>query len=184
MIYKLQVMELTTAYSLKEVSNALFQWFDNIPQNFPGECHFLINNNENMTINVHEFEIENKQWKIAQHLDWLQAELWWSLFHPCEKSRWETKSFTENFSLVVSPKMHILMKAFLNCGLHYWLLIWIYYSHTNIRKISRLRERYLRIIYNVKHSLFMDLLAKTILFPFIWGTFCIWLLKFFMSAET
>ena len=74
MIYKLQVMELTTAYSLEEASNALFQRFDNIPQNFPGECHFLINNNENMTIKVHEFEIENKQFEKLPSI-WMGCEL-------------------------------------------------------------------------------------------------------------
>ena len=52
------------------------------------------------------------------------------------------------------------MNAFFNFEFSYCPLIWMCYSHTNNRKINRLHEICLRIIYNDKQSSFSDLLEK------------------------
>ena len=42
----------------------------------------------------------------------------------------------------------------------YCPLVWMCHSHLMNNKIDRLNERYLKILYNDKTSLFVDLLAK------------------------
>ena len=52
------------------------------------------------------------------------------------------------------------MNSFFRSRFHYCPLIWMYHSQTNNRKINRLHERCLRIIYNDKQSSFIKLLEK------------------------
>ena len=52
------------------------------------------------------------------------------------------------------------MNAFFTSQFSYCPLIWMCHSHLNNRKINRLHERCLRIIYNDKQSLFDELLNK------------------------
>ena len=52
------------------------------------------------------------------------------------------------------------MNSFFKTQFNYCPLIWIYDSRENDRKINRLHERCLRIIYNDKQSSFNELLEK------------------------
>ena len=52
------------------------------------------------------------------------------------------------------------MNAFFDSQFKYCPLIWMCHSRTNKRKIDRLHERCLRIIYNDKQSSFKELLEK------------------------
>ena len=52
------------------------------------------------------------------------------------------------------------MIVFFNSQFSHYPLIWMCYSHTNNKKIKRLYERCLRIIYNDKQSSFSELLEK------------------------
>ena len=51
------------------------------------------------------------------------------------------------------------MNSFFRLQFNYCPLMWMCYSRTNNRKINRLHERWLRIIYNDKQS-FIKLLEK------------------------
>ena len=57
-------------------------------------------------------------------------------------------------------KRRILMNSFFKSQFNYCSLIWMCRSRTNNRKINRLHERRLRIIYNDKQSSFIKLLEK------------------------
>ena len=52
------------------------------------------------------------------------------------------------------------MNSFFRSEFNYCPLIWMCHSRTNNRKINRLHERCLRIIYNDKQSSFIKLLEK------------------------
>ena len=53
--------------SLEEASTTLFQWFDhNLLKNNPGECHLQISSNENITVKIGEYEIENEYEKLLR----------------------------------------------------------------------------------------------------------------------
>ena len=48
--------------SLEEVFSALFHWFDNNYLKInPGQCHLLINSNENKTVKVGEYKFESSE---------------------------------------------------------------------------------------------------------------------------
>ena len=57
-------------------------------------------------------------------------------------------------------KRRMVMNAFFNSHFNYCPLIWMCHNRTTNRKISRLHERCLRIIYNDKQSYFKMLLEK------------------------
>ena len=57
-------------------------------------------------------------------------------------------------------KRRMVMNAFFNSQFNYCLLIWMSHNRTTNRKINRLHERCLRMIYNDKQSSFKMLLEK------------------------
>ena len=57
-------------------------------------------------------------------------------------------------------KRRMVMNAFFNSQFNYCPLIWMCHNHTTNRKINRLHERCLRIIYNDKETSFKMLLEK------------------------
>ena len=60
---------------LEEASTALFQWFDNnLLKRNPGKCHLPINSDENITIKIGEYEIEDSECEIL-----LGVKLGWKL---------------------------------------------------------------------------------------------------------
>ena len=59
--------------SLEEASTALFEWFGNNPlKSNPDMCHLLRSSNENVTVHVGEYEIENSNCEklLGVKLDW------------------------------------------------------------------------------------------------------------------
>ena len=59
--------------SLEEASTVLFQLFDNnLLKNNLSECHLLISSNENITVKICEYEIENSELEklLGVKLDW------------------------------------------------------------------------------------------------------------------
>ena len=59
--------------SLEEASTALFQLFDNnLLKNNLSECHLPISSNENITVKICEYEIENSELEklLGVKLDW------------------------------------------------------------------------------------------------------------------
>ena len=57
-------------------------------------------------------------------------------------------------------KRRVVMKAFFNSQFNYCPLIWMCHNRTTNRKIIRLHERFLRIMYNDKQPYFKTLLEK------------------------
>ena len=138
--------------SLEEASTALFQWFDNnLLRKNPDKCHLLISSNENITVKISEYEIENSgceklfgvkfNWKLNfdDHIS--------DIF---KKARGELNALVRIALFIGLFKRRILMNEFFNYS--YSSLIWMYHSRTNNRKINRLRERCSRFIYNDKRS--------------------------------
>ena len=58
------------------------------------------------------------------------------------------------------PERRILMNAFFKPQFNYCPAVWMFHNRLLNNKINQLHERYLRIIYNDKHSNFEELLVK------------------------
>ena len=78
----------------------------------------------------------------------------------CKKSNREINALARIAPFININKRRILMNSFFRSQSNYCPLIWLCHSRTHTRKINRLHERCLRIIYNDKKSSFIKLFEK------------------------
>ena len=142
------------ADNIEEASTALFQWFDNnLLKNNPDKCHLLISSNENITVKIGEYEVENSECEelLGAKLDWkLNCDD--HISNRCKKACGELNALVRIAPFIGLPKRRILMNACFNSQFSYCPLIWMCHSRTNNRKINRFHERCSRFIYNDKKS--------------------------------
>ena len=102
----------------------------------PDKCHLRVSSCEKIKMEIGDFEIENST---------------------CEKLFGVHFDNRFNFDYHISE---LCKKGFFDSQFKYCPLIWMCHSRTNKRKIDRLHERCLRIIYKDKQSSFKELLEK------------------------
>ena len=147
--------------SLEKASSSLFKWFkDNLFKGNPDKCHLLVSTNEKTKINIGEFSIENSDCEKL-----LGVKIDNKLTFDCHVSMCKNANGKINALARIAPfinmhKRRILMNSFFRSQFNYCPLIRTCHSRTNNRKINRLHERCLRIIYNDKQSSFIKLLEK------------------------
>ena len=142
------------ADNIEEPSAALFQWFyNNLLKSNPDKCHLLISSNENITVEIGEYEIQKSEREelLGFKLDW-KLNYDNHISNRCKKARGELNAFFRIAPFIGLSKRHILMNACFNSQFSYCPLIWMCHSRTNNRKINRLHERCSRFIYNDKKS--------------------------------
>ena len=129
----------------------------------PDKFHLLISSNENVTIHVGEYEIENGKCEklLGVKLDWT-LNFDDHISDVCKKASRKLNALARIATFIRLSKRRLLMNAFCNSQFSYYPLIWMCHSRTNNRKINRLHEICLRVIYNDKQSLFSELLEKAI----------------------
>ena len=96
---------------------------------------------------------------IGVRIDW-KLNFGAHISNVCKKASGKLNVLARIAPFIWLSKKCILMKPFFNSQLSYCPLIWMYHSRTNNRKINRLHERWLRIIYNDKQPSFSKLLEK------------------------
>ena len=148
--------------SLEKASSNLFKWFnDSLFKGNPDKCHLLVSTNEKIKINIRDFSIENSDCekllgvKIDNKLtfDYHVSDMY-------KKANRKINALTRIALFTNINKRRILMNSFFRSQFNYCPLIWMCHNRTNNRKINRLHERCLRIIYNDKKSSFIELLEK------------------------
>ena len=148
--------------SLEEASKELFKWFDDkLMKSNPDKRHLLVSTNDNVAIRKGNFQIENiKREKLLGILfdkklsfDYHFSEI----FKKVSRKLYSLGRATPYMNLL---KRKILMNAFLNSQFSYCPLIWMCHSRIINKKINRLHERCLRIIYYDKQPSFEELLEK------------------------
>ena len=148
--------------SLERSSKDLLKWFDdNLMKSNPDKCHLLFSSREKIKIEIDDFEIGNSKCDklLGVHFD-NRLTVDYNISRLFKKA-----SKNVNALAIVSRYMNLskrknLMNAFFDSQLKYCSLKRMCHSRTNKRKIDRLQERCLRIIYNNKQSSFQDLLEK------------------------
>ena len=80
--------------------------------------------------------------------------------HICKKAGRKISALARITPYMVIAKKCMLVNAFFTSQFSYCPQVWMCYSHTNNNKISRLHERYLRIVCNDKQSSLNELLEK------------------------
>ena len=147
--------------SLEKASSSLFKWFkDNLFKGNPDKCHLLVRTNEKTKIDIGEFSIENSDCekllgiRIDNKLkfDYYVSDMYKNVNR-------KINALARIAPFININKRCILMKSFFRSQFHY-CPIWMCHSRTNNRKVNRLHEICLRIIYNDKQSSFIKLLEK------------------------
>ena len=106
-------------------------------KNNPDKCHLLISSNENITVKIGEYEVENSECEelLGAKLDWkLNCDD--HISNRCKKACGELNALVRITQFIESSKRRIL-----KC-----------HSRTNNRKINKFHERCSRFIYNDKKS--------------------------------
>ena len=148
--------------SLEKASSNLFKWFkDNLLKGNPDKCHLLVSTNEKIKINTGDFSIENSNCEklLGVKID-NKLTFDYHVSDMCKKANRKINTLARIAPFININKRRILMNSFFRSQFNYCPLIWMCHNRTNNRKINRLHERCLRIIYNDKQSSFIELLEK------------------------
>ena len=148
--------------SLEEASKKLFKWFnDNLMKSNPDKCHLLVSTNGNVKIRIGNFQIENtKREKLLGIQFDNKLSFDYHLSEICKKASRKLYALGRVTPYMNLSKRKILMNAFFNSQFSYCPLIWMCHSRIINKKINRLHERCLRIIYCDKQSSFEELPEK------------------------
>ena len=147
--------------SLEQTSNGLSEWFkNNLLKSNADKCHFLVNTNDRVSMNVDGFKIDksNTEKLLGVKFD-KKLPFDDHISDICKKAGRKISALTRVTPYMGIAKKRILMNAFFTSQFSYCSLVWMCHSRTNNNKINRLHERCLRIVYNDKQS-FNELLKK------------------------
>ena len=144
----------------------------------PSKCYSLVSSCEKIKMEIRDFKKENRirEQLLGVHIDnrlafdYLMSEL-------CKKASKKVNALARVSWYINLSKRKISTSAFFDSPLNYYPLTWMCYSRTNIRKIDRLRETCLWIIYNDRSYHLRSCLKMIALFLFIKQMYKFWLLK-------
>ena len=148
--------------SLEKVSKALFQWFENnLLKSNAKKCHLLVSSSDAVNLRVSEYDVKNSECEkllgvkfdnkltFEKHITDICRKACRKIYVPARLAPYMGLS-----------KRCMVMNAFFSSQFNYCPLIWMCHNRTTNRKINRLHERCLCIIYNNKQSSFKMLLEK------------------------
>ena len=125
------------------------------------KCHLLVSSSDAVNLRVSKFDIKNCECEKLLGVKFDNKLTFQK--HITDICR---KASRKNFALArIAPyielsKQRMFMNVFFNSQFNYCPLIWMCHNRTRNRKINRLHERCLRIIYNDKQLSFRMLLKK------------------------
>ena len=126
-------------------------------------CHFLIsgNKNEHLFVNVGS----NKIWEsnVVKILGVsVEASLKFNIYGESilNKAGRKLTILVRMSNILSFPKMKLLIKSFFKSQFAYCPLVWMLYNRSLNKRINKLHESALRILYKDEISIFEQLLAK------------------------
>ena len=148
--------------SLEKASKALFEWFENnLLKINADKWGLLVSSSDVVNLRVSEYDIKNSECgelpgvkfnnklKFKKHITDI-----------CREASGKIYALARIALYMDLSKRHMVVNVFFNSQFNYCPLTWMCHNRTIKRKINRLHERCLRIIYNDKKSSFKTLLEK------------------------
>ena len=138
-------------------------WFENNYMKLnQSKCHFLTSgSSEHLWIKVGEERIwESQSEKLLGMMVDKNLSFESHLKTLCKKVNQKISALARIAGILPFQKRHILLKTFIESQFSYCPLIWMFCSCTMNKKINRIHERALRIVYRDYESTFEDLLKK------------------------
>ena len=142
--------------TLRQASNASFEWFQNNLLKINAEkCHLFVSKNDGVSINEDVYTIDKSDTEklLGLKLD-KKLTFYDHISDICKKAGRRISILVRTTPYMGTAKKHILMNAFFTSQFSY---------SANNSKINRFHERSLRIVYDDKHSSCNELLEKKIL---------------------
>ena len=148
---------------LEQDSKRLIEWvcYNSLKAN-PDKFHLLLSSDDtNLLVNVDNYEIFNSncekllgvkfdnKLKFNEHVSGL-----------CKKASQKLHALARIAHYMSTEKRRIIMKAFINSQFGYCPLVWMFHDRTLNRRINKIQERALRIVYDDQLSTFDELLQK------------------------
>ena len=142
--------------SLENASNILFKWLSgNLFKGNADKCHLLANVKVEVSIKIGDFNIMNRECEKLLGVKFgYKLTLNSHVSNLCKNTSRKINALARVVPCMSISKRRILMNAFFKSQFNYCPLVWMCHSRINNRKINRLHERCLRIIYNDKISSF------------------------------
>ena len=123
------------------------------------KCHLLVTRDTDVTAKIGEFDVKNSR---EGRLLGVKIDTKLSFENPisslCKKANQELHVLARVVGFIDLAKRKSLMKAFTTCQFNYCSLIWMYHSRQLNKRITKIHERTLRLVYKDNKPTFNDLL--------------------------
>ena len=136
--------------SLEKASKVLFEWFEkNLLESNTDKCHLLLSSSDAVNLRVTEYDIKNSKCEISLGVKFdNKIKFEKHITDICRKASRKIYALARIAPYMDLSKRRMVMNAILNSQFNYCPLIWMCHNRTANRKMNRLHERCLRIIYN------------------------------------
>ena len=150
--------------SLEHDTSLAIEWFErNYMKLNKSKCHFLVSGHkfEHLWINVGGTKIweSNAETMLGVQIE-RNLKFDNHVTTLCKRASRKLSALARLAKILPFHRMRILMKSFFDSQFSYCPLIWMFISRGTNRKINRLHERSLRILYKDDISTFSELLQK------------------------
>ena len=161
----LYATNVTTESLLKKLeceTSTILDWFRlNEMKPNHDKCHLIVCNHDNLSVKLGEEEIKSinsvkllgitidKDLNFSSHV----SEL-------IKKGNQKLHALARISNYLSEDKLRILMKTFIQSQFNYCPLVWMFHNRTLNKKINKLHERALRIVYKNDKLTFQELLQK------------------------
>ena len=155
------------------ISNKRFHSFQyNHLKANPGKCHLLLSSKTPTDVSIGDGSLKTSTKKTLLGI-LIDSELSFDqhVSSICSKASKKLLALGRIATFMSFKKRRTLLKAFTESQFNYCPLIWMFHSRITNRKINRIHERALKLVYSDHVSSFDELLKKTNHFLFTTGTF-------------
>lgn len=150
--------------SLEHDTALAMEWFEsNYMKLNKGKCHLLLSGNkfENIWIDVGDIKVWESNSETTLGIE-IERNLRFDkhVVELCKRAGRKLSALTRLAKILPFQKTRMLIKSFFDSQFSYCPLIWMFINRGTNRKINRLQERSLRILYEDDVSTFEELLQK------------------------
>ena len=147
--------------NLEKSTNSLLIWFrENHMKTNANKCHLLVSSDESCTAKIEDFSIKNstKEKVLGVKID-SNLSFESHVTSLCKKASQKLHALERISDYMDLNKRRKLMKAFITFQFSYCPLIWMFHSRNLNKKINRIHEQALRLVYqnNLNFSELLDL---------------------------
>ena len=138
-----------TLGKLEEVGKVLFEWFSNIFLKANGDkCRLILSTDEPFSINIDNEVIKNSNNRKVLGIN-LNNSLGFDnhVINICNRVSKKLHTVARTSQFINIHKRRMTMKAFIASKFGYCPLVWIFHNRKSNRRVNKLHERALRIVF-------------------------------------